>query len=140
MKQLSCIGLAGLVWAAHALGATAPIYINTGTVLSAPQIDATAFLNEGTFSVFAGGFLPYETQNTLNFTNHGQMTASPGFRLLYIGDNGYRFPAANIINGSGAVINGAPFVWLEATNIVSRGLLQGDPAGLIRVNGQSVDF
>src|SRR5262245_62757401 len=139
MKQLSCLGLAVLCWTSGLFAATAPIYINTGAIQAPPQIDATAFLNEGSFFVSSGSTLPYETQNTLNFTNRGQMSGS--FRLLNInGANGFRLPAVNVINETGALIDGAPYVWLEATNVVNHGILRADAAGLIRVKGNSLNL
>ena len=154
MKQLSCLAFAILWWTAGSFGGTAPIYINTGNIQAPLQIDASAFLNEGIFSV-AGGSVPYETQNTLNFTNRGYMASNPGFRLLFIGTDGYRRFADNVINEGGARIvgvqpnfigfgPGAPtpvsYVWIDATNLVNSGTLEVGTRGLIRLNAKHADL
>ena len=55
-----------------------PLYENFGTLTDVPQIDAISFANYGTFSVST--VLPYDFQDTLNFTNMAEMSGSPGFR------------------------------------------------------------
>ena len=54
-----------------------PLYENFGVISAPPQIDALAFANYGSFSVFT--LLPFDFQDTLNFTNTGTMSAVPGF-------------------------------------------------------------
>src|SRR5256885_6805572 len=80
---------------AAAPSATQPIYINTSPVhivtppQMAPQIDATAFVNQSEFEIndiyFSG--LPYQTFNTRFFTNT--------FAGTMLGDMGYRFEFAS---------------------------------------------
>ena len=55
-----------------------PLYENFGVVneFPSPQIDALAFANYGTFSVST--ILPYDFQDTFNFTNTGTMLGIPG--------------------------------------------------------------
>lgn len=141
--------------------AASPIFINFGTLTNVPQIDAVSFVNHGLFSVSA--ILPYETQNTLYFTNTGRMDGSPGFRLENISSSGKRQPASSIYNAPDAVIYGgsgirfgslgtgpnAPLFGftfensqtrLWATNIVNKGHLRADASGLVRVEGQAVDL
>src|SRR3989442_7393801 len=83
-------------------GGASPIYENFGTLTNVPQIDAVAFANYGTFVV--PSVLPFDTQNTLYFTNRGVMLGGPGFRLDYVNDAGIRRPAANVFNANGAGI------------------------------------
>src|SRR5712692_9324667 len=77
MKRLSLSISIGLA-VAPLTGAVAqpiPLYENFGVISAPPQIDALAFANYGTFSVST--LLPYDFQNTLNFTNTGTMLGSP---------------------------------------------------------------
>jgi hypothetical protein len=140
---------AGLV----GLGATADQYVNDDSISTPPQVDARVFLNRGTMN-FNGLTLPFDTQNTLYFTNTGTMAGKGyinsatleydslgGFRLDHTdGINGTRIPASVINNLQGATIDGEPFLSLSATNVINRGLLQSAVAGLIRINGQNVDL
>lgn len=130
--------------------AVTPIYINNGLVTDAPQIDATAFVNRGTFVV--GGLLsPYTTQNTLYYTNRGTMISqsgySGGFDLEYFnGKTGVRGWASSIVNeGVGSItvqssIYDGPYLILKATNIVNRGTLTVPSTGLLRLEGGTVDL
>ena len=126
-----------------ALGATADLYINDDVLTTPPQIDARAFLNRGSMD-FSGLTLPFDTQNTLYFTNAGSMTASGfglgGFRLDHTdGASGARIPATVIYNEQGASISGTPYVLLSATNLLNRGTLATSVDGLLQLNGQNVD-
>ena len=80
MKQKLIIGLLALAVASIALGEPAQFYVNDGIVSSAtnaPVIDALNFVNNNIFDVFSPG--PYRTYDTINFTNKGIMSGSPGF-------------------------------------------------------------
>src|SRR5947207_15213090 len=101
--SLIYLSVAGLVTqAADAL------YHNIGTVNcgDTPQVDATAFLNDGSFcaetapgALFGDNFaIPYTTQNTLSFTNNGLMQSGRGFQLDYGTPDGFHHPALNIVN------------------------------------------
>ena len=55
------------------------LYHNRGIVTNA-QVDAVHFLNEGQF--FVNPFtVPWDSQNTLTFTNRGLMSGNIGFRF-----------------------------------------------------------
>jgi hypothetical protein len=147
-------GLAG--WSA-----TAPIYINNSPVQSppdiAPQIDATAFVNRSVFSIgtFSLEPLPYETLNTLFFTNTGSgvMTGDPGFRFNYAAGNS-RLPMDTWVNqgsisvdsstffGSSISLLGLSANWLlvSATNITSTGPLSVGSQGLLRLEGKKINL
>src|SRR5882672_10696081 len=92
---LMLLSVALLTISGHAADA---VYHNIGTVGCAdpPQVDATVFVNDGSFcaghSFDLPGFLilfpqntaiPYTTQNTLSFTNNGLMQSDSGFQLDY---------------------------------------------------------
>src|SRR5256885_16712501 len=91
MKQFILSGWVALVTALAALAAD-PIYISDVPVTSPPDprpvIDATAWVNNSLFDItsinLSGIPLPFETQNTLFFTNTvgGVLRGSPGFRFL----------------------------------------------------------
>ena len=109
-----------------------------------PNIDDVVFVNESFFQVFTA--VPFETQNTLYFTNRGTLDGEAlrdngGMRLEYInGDTGIRKPAAVINNQSGATIIGSPYVILNATNIYNQGTINGAQSGLVRITGETVDL
>ena len=148
----------GLPWGLRA--GPIPLYENFGTVTNVPQIDAVAFANYGEFDVFSS--LPYDTQNTLYFTNRSVMSGIPGFRFDYVKDDGSRHPAANFVNYPGASIFAAsqnlafsfgggagfffggslenPALITAATNIANHGLLSVGSAGLLRLSGQNLDL
>lgn len=130
------------------LRATDPIYINSGNIEPGPRVDATAFVNEGVFSVpddfpfsTSVGFENnmYDTQNTLYFTNRnsGVMQAGFGFHLDYATAAG-RFPASYIVNDGR--LDGGVYLLLNATNVINTGLLEVGASGLIRITGDNVDF
>ncbi len=132
-----------------------PLYENSGAVTNVPQVDALAFVNYGTFGV--GTQLPFETQNTFNFTNRGLMIGNPGFRLEHVTDAGVRTPANYFINDNGATIQGVEplgviiiggggnFNFFEQSQItinaetnVNRGLLSVGANGRIALGGGSL--
>jgi len=81
-KGVSTALLVGLgVFSAGAQGQ--PLFQNFGSLVFPPavQIDAQRVENLGNITA-AGTFL-WDTQNTTNFINRGQMSAAPGFRFDY---------------------------------------------------------
>jgi hypothetical protein len=134
--------------------AVPPIFVNPGSVTftNPPQINATAFLNLGTFGVQT--LLPFDFQNTLYFTNRGTMIGAPGFRFDYTDDFGIRRPAAVFVNEALGTIgtleanfyfgysNTFPQTMMEirATNLVNAGLLQVGNSGTLRLSGQNVNL
>ena len=153
-RQLWClIGVLSLPCLACAADSD---YVNYGTVTFPPQIDATNFVNFGSFQI--GTFDPFETSDTLNFTNYGTMIGSVGWRFDNVPtDAGARGPAANFVNRntgtiqaldqSAAVIIGIPnistvlpsYLWAVSTNIVSHGLLSVGANGWLKLAGTNVD-
>src|SRR6266446_395949 len=142
MKRLSlstgmALAVASLTFA---VAQPIPLYENFGVISAPPQIDALAFANYGTFSVFT--LLPYDFQNTLDFTNTGGMFGSPGFQFDTASSSQPRRMASSFFNRSGAsvtgadsqlvvsILNGLPFqtqlispsyLLLSATNLANQG-------------------
>ena len=137
-----------------------PIYLNRGMVdfSDSPVINALAFANYGSFSVLSGG-LPFDTMNTLNFTNRGVMSGSVGFNFQHIASNGRRAPALNFVNaanaeivaesslffGSGFITGNdltvtPAFLHIEASNVVNHGYLRAAASGLLRIEGNNVNL
>lgn len=144
-----------------AAGATDATWVNNGTIVVAPNIDATNFVNNGTISVSTSQ--PFDTSNTQNFTNSGSMSGSVGFRFDTAPRNssgqliGERRPAANFHNrnagsisasDSGAIfIGGGAFVTpgsgsyllVQATNVYNQGTLTVGGSGLLQIVGTNVN-
>jgi hypothetical protein len=150
--------LFSLIWlVATGLSARAAdtLYHNIGTVDcgDAPQIDASVFINDGSFcaetlpgSQFGDNFaIPYGTQNTLSFTNNGLLLSGRGFQLDNVTADGFHHPAANIVNNAGgangpSTIFGSSVVLLSATNLVNKGLLEVGPFGMIQLSGNNLNL
>ena len=143
-----------------------PIYLNRGIVefSDSPVINAFAFANYGSFSVSPNlqDFpleLPFDTMNTLNFTNRGVMSASVGFNFQHIAPDGRRSPALNFVNdaraeivaesvlygGSGFITGNdltvtPAFLQIIASNVVNHGYLRAAASGLLRIEGNNVNL
>ena len=134
-------------------------YINNGIVAAtfppqpAPVIDAINFVNNGFFGVsnfFTGSVFqpeePFTTSDTLNYTNHNLMEGDSGFRLdLFDTASGrYRrsanFVNTGLINPANALVFGATYVKVAATNIVNRGTLEIGASGLMNLTGDNLDL
>jgi hypothetical protein len=80
---LFVLALARSATAASALYENDGIVSYPGTESFPPVIDATNFVNNGTFTInfttIPLGQPLYETSDTLNYTNNGSMTANTGF-------------------------------------------------------------
>ncbi len=131
-----------------------PIFVNPGSASfdDPPQINATAFLNLGDFSVFSP--LPYDFQNTLYYTNRGTMLAAPGFRFDFTDDAGIRRPAALFVNDSVGTVAGVDAIAylgynnfyyqtmldIRATNVINAGYLGVGNEGSMRLVGQNINL
>lgn len=141
-------------------GQPVPVYENLGTVTNVPDINAITFINRGQFTV--GSELPFQTQNTLNYTNTGSMFGDPGFRLELLKQDGSRFLAENFHQRAGATIQAglgfisgiifistnnagllsfreSPVIDVRATNLINQGNFTVSSDGLIRLEGKNVD-
>jgi hypothetical protein len=158
MKWPRFCALLGLLLARAALGTDA-LYENDaiitypGTVSYPPVIDATNFVNTGTFSINDLSE-PYETWNTINYTNigYGLMSSDVGFVFDTQTTGGSHLMAGSFYNAN-EVDCGYYFVaW--ATNIMNPGTVNvpgifttvnlGTGAtgvvGLMQFTGQKVDL
>ena len=126
------------------------------------MVDAVHFLNESTFIV-TPSTVPWDSQNTLTFSNMNTMAGNIGFRFDHVDSDffGFRRPADIFYNGPGALINAydgggiAPliggvftdvffvpdvsYITVNAYSITNRGDISVGAAGLIGLNGRSVD-
>ena len=124
--------------------ATDPQWVNNGTIVVAPVIDATNFINNGTISIVTT--VPFDTSNTQNFTNTGSMNGSVGFKFDNAPRNssgqliGLRKLAANFHNRVTGSINGSPFLLVNATNLINQGALSTDASGLIQIVGTNLNI
>jgi hypothetical protein len=133
-----------LVSGLAASAATVPLYINSSPFNSPPQpgpvIDATAFVNQSTFNVATASGQPFQTLNTLFFTNRtsaGQMTLQPGYRFDFFTNSSRRW--MNTWDNSGS-ITGSTVVLISSTNIINSGSVHSGPQGIIRMTGQNLDL
>jgi hypothetical protein len=149
--QLS-LGICGFLFAVGVARATDELYHNQGSVTN-QVVDAYNFLNTGYFEVKDTTFpyLPYETYNTLNYTNRGTIVAAPGFRFHNFA--GQRKPANSFLNeaiisgndpfsfigGSQFLSTSSAFMEVDATNIVNRGNMTSSSTGLLRLEGKNID-
>jgi len=156
MKRLFSLGLLSVAGAASA--ATVPIFINESPLVlpdaGLPTINAQAFVNQstisvspftftfslgaGTFGLTTAGSLPFETFNTLFYTNEasGVMSGFPGFRFMNTSGRTRR-PALWFVN-EGAITTGG-YLEVKAENILSTGPLDSSAGGLVRLVGKDVD-
>src|SRR5438046_1735705 len=97
---LCLMGVALMPFAARSVD---QMYVNYGIVTTPPQIDALNFVNYGTFDFFTA--LPFETSDTINYTNYGRMIASPGwyFDTAPV-EHGTRSLAQSFVNRNGGTI------------------------------------
>ena len=147
-KSLRLSGLVALAATSAAWAQPTELYENFGFVDASSElpIDAASFANYGSFSVFST--LPFDTQNTLNFTNRGLMDGIVGFNFQHINDAGDRGPALNFVNERGGEITAGPpglesepsYLLIEAENIINQGRLNVGAGGLIRISGDEVDL
>mgnify|MGYP001556622662 FL=1 len=134
-----------------------------GTEVNPPVIDATNFVNTGTINI-SFTFLPakllqfYETSDTLNYTNTGLIMGNTGFQFDDQSSvSGTRRLSANFYN-QGTISAGSidnlidpydgllglfgyfPQCFINATNIVSPGVVDVGVEGLIQFTGENVDL
>jgi hypothetical protein len=132
-----------------------------GTETHPPMIDATNFVNSGTFLINFTAISTtqpfYETYDTLNYTNTGLMMANSGFQFdRQSTSTGLRTPASSFFN-QGTISCGStnntsdPFggflgllgyaqCLISATNIVNSGAVESGVDGRIQFAGQNLDL
>ena len=164
MMRLLLSVLAGMLLlpgvAPQARGAAA-FYVNNGTVTDPPVIDATNFVNNGTFDLYT---LfppdPFETFDTLNFTNNGTMTGRVGWRFSTAPSpavGGPRRMAASFVNRLNGTVSAEDYGWfydnetvryrlfpsylfMNATNIINQGLLSAGANGELNLVGTNINL
>ncbi len=136
MRFFSTLAVVIAAFVMSASAGTLPLYQNNATVDN-PQVDATAFENNGTITTFTT--LPYDTANTLFYTNNasGVMTGDVGFRFEFI-TNTFRYPADTVVNHG--LISGTTHILVNATNITNPGTMAVSSGGLIRLAGKNIDL
>ena len=167
MKSLFSCFCGILMVASVARGQTIPLYENFGNITSitnTPQIDALAFANYGVFAAYLYS-IPYDFQNTRNFTNRGSMSGYPGYRFDTVPSIGFRKPAAVFNNQVGGVVRGLDYrqvsfllnasdgttitaslvqypsqININADKVINRGTLEVGAAGIIKIKGGEVDL
>src|ERR1041385_5568065 len=164
-RCLLSLGLA--VMAVPALFAQPSPLFRNDTVLTIPgdehilQVDALNFLNNGTIRILFTNldFLPlYDTSDTLNFTNHGLMSANTGFHFDTAPPiaSWVRHRAVNFFNDgtieSGVDTNGTQAVltfllgtggartFVDADNIQSPGEFNLGFETLLQLNGDGISL
>lgn len=145
-----------------AVQATDATWINNGTIVVAPTIDATNVINTGTINIST--IQPFDTSNTQNVTNSGSMNGAVGFRFDNAPRNssgqliGQRKPSKNFVNrtgglvnanegfsvtgvGGGSVIVGATgsYLLVQATNIINQGTMSVGADGVMQLVGTNVN-
>ena len=158
--------LLGLVLSVFAAAAQPlPLYSNSGTISGTPpQVDAINFNNSGIWNIDTDPTgltpLPYQTSDTLTYTNTGTMTGSDGWEFDFgsstIAHSFYGGPylSAIFFNGSRGTIEAddgytlnppnslnlslVSYLLIGATNIVNKGTLIAGANGEIVLNGANV--
>ena len=122
-----------------------------------PLIDARTFVNHGEFVV--GSLYPFDTLNTLNYTNRGVMIGAVGFNFHHLSGDGSRGLASlfrNEVNSLVSVVTSEFFpqpgtgvsdfvltpatVEIAATNVVNRGIIEVAAPGVVEIRGDFVDL
>lgn len=137
-----------------------------------PNVNATNFVNGGVWNIDTsylgalegGGIvgyspLPYQTANTLNYTNTGTMNGSLGWEFdhgpvasgvrnwsaSFFNDNNGTISALDgylyfLNSAASGILPETSYLLISATNIVNKGLLSAGPNGEIIINGSSVNM
>jgi hypothetical protein len=156
-RELGLFLVSALLLSPGLLRATDPYWINSGTITSLPQIDASNFVNSGSINIASE--LPFETSDTINFTNSGTMVSSPGwFFDTAAASNGPRDMADNFVNLNGGIVQSLDggfvivvgggtagsvaarsYLWVNASNVVNHGILSVGGSGWMRIISTNVD-
>lgn len=144
MKRFLFLTLLALAGGPLAVGAADAFWINSGTVTTPPQVNATNFVNNGTITIATT--LPFETSNTQNYTNRGTMTGSVGWKLHHAPTGNGISKAATVFHnhpqGIVTAVDGAASskIIIAATNLINEGQLAVDAQGLMTLNGTNVNL
>jgi hypothetical protein len=166
LAAIACLVAAHSLKAADALYQNDGIIAYPGTVGAPPVIDATNFVNTGTFlinftdpAILLTGYLPfYETSDTLNYTNTGLMVANTGFQFdTQSTGTGARTQALSF-NNSGTIecgstndftdpfsgqlylLDSVPQCVVNASNVISPGTIDVGVEGQILITSQNANL
>ena len=166
MKRLIFAGCLSLALAClTASGQPTTGYTNSGTILSAPVVYATNFVNLGLFDFLVDGISsgPFDFGDVRTYTNRNVMYCDLGFNFDLspaTSQDPPEGPAAGFANQNPGQIYGgalspftnsveillaeesgtAPQILINATNIQNSGLLDVGEAGLISATGNTLDL
>ena len=150
-RKIACSSL--VLLGVGSASATDPVWINNGILTEPPQVDAITFINNGTIDIATSE--PFETANTLNYTNSGIMEGAVGFNLrLNPSVIGVPAPSANFNNRVGSVISAQAlgttitpngfealnYLYIDATNFWNQGILNIQAGGEMVVRGGDMDL
>jgi len=124
---------------------------NSGSITTPVDVNATNFINSGTWDINTPGFpsLPFQTFSTYNYTNSGTMSCSIGWQFDHgPWPSGARDWSANFFNDNTGTIaaRDAAFTFsvskllISATNIINKGLLSAGPYGKMLLVGSGVNL
>lgn len=142
------------------------LYENFGNVFDAPVINATNFLNHGSMIFATGTLTPFETFDTLNYTNDGTMISSVGWRFehtptytanrrmanSFVNYNPGTIEAIDYLGSSPSLpcfqaLYGSSYLFIGATNITTGAgfpangaSLTVGPGGWMQLVGENVDL
>ncbi len=137
-------------------------YISPASVTTPPQVNATNFINAGTWAISTPRLspIPFWTSSTYNYTNTGTMACSIGWQFDHgPWPSGARDWSANFFNDnfnpntdsglidavdgptkSGQYTYLTSYLLISATNIVNQGILAAGANGLMVLNGSGVNL
>lgn len=153
MKRFLSLSLLALIAGPMAGRAADSFWINSGSVTTPPQVNATNVVNNGTITISTT--TPFETSNTQNYTNRGTMTGSVGWKFHHASTgNGISKAAAVLhnhpqgvitaIDGPASTVIGGPStsakIIVSVTNLINEGRMEVDQRGLMTLNGTNVNL
>ena len=145
MKKRFTILLLSLAAVAGAHAQLQSSYQNFGVVTNPPPINATSVENYGNI-VISGGSIPFDTENTVNFTVHptGNMLdlGSAGFLFQNLsGANNYVPAKLDTFVNSGQILTGGRIeVFAKDVDLNNLGLLSADRRGAVSIIGDDVSL
>ena len=135
-------------------------FVNDGRLNESTEgvVDAEIFVNNGLVIFESITPFPFDTQNTLAYTNNGIMNHPAGFVFEHIDNQGRRSPAHSFFNGVNGSI-GASFppygfdevetnivyftdnrITVSANEVANQGLISVGSSGLIDLHGAHLDL
>jgi hypothetical protein len=150
------LSLIGLLLGGNAAQATDALASFSGSIGPIPpNIDATNFYNAATWNIIVSP-KPFQTANTLTYSNISTMSSSIGWEFDYGPNNSGSLAtrswsskffndtlgiisATSGIGNSGTQLQPVGYLLVSATNIVNKGILSADTDSEIVLTGSTVD-